>query len=226
MTRQLPLPLPCDASMEADDFLVTSCNREAALWVERWPNWPAHGLVVTGLSGSGKTHLASLWGVKSGARFVSRDALLGQDSLALTEAGLTLILDDADVWAGHAEAEERLFHLYNHLKTAKGFLLVTMKRGAGQAGFVLPDLRSRLLALPSVSLGAPDDDLLQALIVKQFRDRQISLDTGVVSYLAARIPRDAASIRNTVEKLDLAALAEGRKITIVLARKILENLDD
>ncbi len=223
---QLPLPLPHDAAMGADDFLITPCNREATSWIEKWPDWPAHGLILTGLSGSGKTHLLNLWLTKSGGRLVTSAELIAQDSAALTAATTAIALDDADTLAGKAVAEEKLFHLFNHLKTIQGSLVLTMKCGAGQARFVLPDLRSRLLTLPAAMLGAPDDALLEALIIKQFRDRQISLDAGVVAYLAPRIPRDAAGIRDLVERLDRAALAEGRKITIVLARKVLEERDD
>ena len=223
---QLPLPLPHDAAMGADDFLVTPCNREAASWVEKWPDWPSHGLILTGLSGSGKTHLLNLWLTKSGGRLLTLPKLLAADSAALTAATTAIALDDADALAGNAVAEEKLFHLYNHIKTIQGSLVLTMKCGAGQAGFRLPDLRSRLLTFPAALLGAPDDTLLEALIVKQFRDRQVALDAGVVAYLAPRIPRDAAGIRDLVDRLDRAALAEGRKITIVLARKVLEERDD
>ena len=223
MMEQIPLPLPHDAAMGADDFLVTDSNRDAAAWVGKWPDWPAFGLILTGLSGSGKTHLLTLWQTRSGANMVTAPELAAQDSGALAQATACIAIDDADAVAGNAEAEEKLFHLYNHLKAAKGFLLLTMKRGAGQAGFMLPDLRSRLLALPATMLDAPDDMLLEALIVKQFRDRQVALDAGVVAYLAPRIARDAAGIRDLVERLDRAALAEGRKITVALARKILED---
>lgn len=223
MMRQLPLPLPFEAAMGADNFLVTPCNREAYAWVEKWPDWPAHGLIVTGLSGSGKTHLLNLWLAKSSGRLVPASELLAEDSVSLTAQTNALAFDDVDALAGNAAAEEKLFHLYNHLKTEKGSLFLTMEHGAGQAGFVLPDLRSRLLTLPATALGAPDDALLEALIIKQFRDRQVALDAGVVAYLTSRIARDAASIRMLVDRLDLAALAEGRKITIALARKILED---
>ncbi len=221
--RQLPLPLPYDAAMGVDDFLVTSCNRDAAAWIEKWPDWPAPGLIVTGLAGSGKTHLSNLWLERSKGRRVTENDLLKNDAPALMESTTALVLDNADALAGHKDAEEKLFHLFNRLKDAKGSLLLTMERGVGQAGFVLPDLRSRLLTLPVAALLPPDDALLEALIIKQFRDRQVTLDAGVVAYLAPRIPRDAEGIRTFVDHLDLAALAEGRKITVALARKILEN---
>jgi len=221
--RQLPLPLPYDAAMGADDFLVTPCNRDAAAWIEKWPDWPAPGLILTGLAGSGKTHLLNLWLDKSKGRRISEKDLLENDAPALMEKTTALAIDNADALAGLNLAEEKLFHLFNHIKEAKGSLLLTMTHSAGQAGFLLPDLRSRLLTLPSATLLPPDDTLLEALIIKQFRDRQVTLDTGVVTYLAPRIPRDAEGIRTFVNHLDLAALAEGRKITIALARKILEN---
>jgi DnaA regulatory inactivator Hda len=221
--RQLPLPLPHDAAMGADDFLVTPCNREAAAWIEKWPKWPMHGLILTGLPGSGKTHLLSLWLDKCKGKLVTKPELLAKDSVSLTASTTSLAIDNADALAGDAAAEEKLFHLYNHLKETKGSLVLTMTCGAGQAGFLLPDLRSRLVTLPVAALLAPDDALLEALIVKQFRDRQVALDVDVVSYLALRIPRDAAGVRELIERLDTAALAEGRKITIALARKILED---
>ncbi len=226
MIRQLPLPLPHDAAMGVDDFLVTACNREAAAWVEKWPDWPAHGLIVTGLEGNGKTHLLTLWLAKSGGAAVTTERLLAEDTFSLTAQTACLALDDADKLVGNAEAEEKLFHLYNRLKEIKGSLFLTMSCGAGQAGWRLPDLRSRLVTLPMAALLPPDDDLLDALIVKQFRDRQVTLDPGVVSYVARRAPRDAAGLRNLIDRLDRESLAAGRKVSVSLAREILGNDDD
>jgi len=225
MMRQIPLPLPHDAAMGADDFLVTPSNTDAAAWIEKWPDWPTHGLILTGLSGSGKTHLLNLWLTKSKGRLVTIDELIAENSETLTATTTLIAIDDAGDIAGKTAAEESLFHLYNHLKTAQGSLLLAMESGVGQSGFLLPDLRSRLLTLPAASLGAPDDTLMAALIVKQFRDRQVDLDAGVIADLTPRAARDAAGIRDLVERLDHASLSEGRKITIALARKILEGND-
>jgi chromosomal replication initiation ATPase DnaA len=226
MTQQLPLLLPHDAAMGADDFLVTPCNSEAAAWIDKWPEWPTHGLIVTGLPGSGKTHLMSLWLQKTGGSVVAADDLIDITPPALMAETKCIALDNANFFAGNGLAEKQLFHLFNFVKENKGFLLLTMATGAGQAGFELPDLRSRLLTLPVAALLPPDDELLEALIVKQFSDRQVAVDAGVVAYIASRAARDAASIRAIVQRLDLAALAEGCKITIPLARRILEKDND
>ena len=87
----------------------------------------------------------------------------------------------------------------------------------------MPDLRSRLLSVPSVAIKAPDDALLSALLIKQFRDRQIDVSSDVVDYLLPRITRTPASIRALVQALDRASLAEGRGITVALARKLIED---
>lgn len=215
--------LPHDAAMGADDFLVTPCNREAATWIDKWPEWPAHGLIVTGLPGSGKTHLLTLWLERSKGKLIAVQDLIEKDLSSLLDGPRAIAIDNVGAVAKNAAAEENLFHLFNHLKESKGSLLLAMASGVGQTGFALPDLRSRLLTLPSTALLSPDDELLSALIVKQFSDRQVAVDGTVVSYIATRVARDAASIRSLVERLDLAALAEGCKITISLARKLLES---
>lgn len=220
---QLALKLPHDAALGADDFLITASNREAAALIGQWPAWPAPGVIVAGASGSGKTHLLHLWLEQSGARLLTLADFTKTvpDFLAVQHAHYAV--DNADALAGQAEAEENLFHLFNHVKSGQGSLLLTLRRGAGQADFVLPDLRSRLLTLPTVFLAPPDDTLLAALIVKQFRDRQITLDAGVVSYLTTHATRDAGQVRDLIDRLDHAALAQGRKVSVALARKVMEE---
>jgi chromosomal replication initiation ATPase DnaA len=90
----------------------------------------------------------------------------------------------------------------------------------------LPDLRSRLLALPTVAVGAPDDALLAAVLLKLLADRQAVVGGDVLSYLTARMERSFAAAGRLAEALDQAALAEKRPITPALARQVLERLQD
>jgi chromosomal replication initiation ATPase DnaA len=85
----------------------------------------------------------------------------------------------------------------------------------------LRDLRSRLRAMPVVSLLPPDDQLFRALIVKFCADRQLAIDEALVSYLTTRIERSYAAVRQAVELLDREALRLGRPVTRALAAELL-----
>jgi chromosomal replication initiation ATPase DnaA len=87
----------------------------------------------------------------------------------------------------------------------------------------LRDLRSRLRAVPTVSLLPPDDQLFRALIVKFCADRQLTVDEAVVTYLTTRIERSFAAVRQAVELLDAEALRLGRPVTRALAADLLRN---
>ncbi len=84
MTRQIPLPLPHRETMEADDLMITDSNREAAAWIDAWPGWKAHCLVIFGPVGAGKTHLAHVWQARSGQAILIADDLAQLDLAALT----------------------------------------------------------------------------------------------------------------------------------------------
>ena len=204
--------------MTVEDFMVTDSNREAFMWIERWPNWPAHCLIIHGPQGSGKSHLAEIWRQRSSAKIIN--AL----NIVLEENDTTnVIIDNADKVAENKEAEESLFHLFNRLRDMKGFLLLTANEAPAEWGIRLPDLRSRLVASTTTALLAPDDQLLSAMLIKQFRDRQLQVEAGVIDYIIPRMERSAEAIRTLVKTLDQASLATGKGITITLVRNFLEK---
>jgi DnaA regulatory inactivator Hda len=225
MTRQYPLPLPHREAMEADDYLVTASNREASAWVNKWPEWPSHGLLILGPSGSGKTHLLNLWLKRSNGILVTPDDLKTKDARELTANGMIIAVDDVGQIAGDAIGEEILFHLHNIVRDAKGSLLLTASDALEQKSIKLADLRSRLLALPVAAIEAPDDELLSMLLVKQFHDRQIEISADVITYLLPRIERTTAALRELVAKLDRVSLAERRGITVALTKQVLKRKD-
>jgi chromosomal replication initiation ATPase DnaA len=123
-----------------------------------------------------------------------------------------------DVAAGADEAA--LFHLLNLAREDHAFVLFTASRRLDALGFTLPDLISRLRAIPVVTLAPPDDALLSAILVKLFADRQLAIGNDVVAYLLPRIERSFAAARAAVAQLDAAALSRGRAVNRGLAAEI------
>lgn len=207
---QLPLGFAPLSALTAADFVPTDANAEALAWIEKWPEWPAHGLVLYGPRGSGKTHLAHIWAQRAGAAFITAPVL---------DMGARLVFDNVGQLTG--ENEEMLFHLLNQLKGEGGAILLTAPNPPVQWNVKLPDLRSRLLALPAVQIHEPDDAALAAVMGKLFADRQIRVPAEVIEYLVRRIERSFAAAQAVVLACDAAALATGRAITLPLAREVL-----
>ena len=120
--------------------------------------------------------------------------------------------------------EKALFHLFNHARTGRTYLLVTLKCEPGDLEIALPDLRSRLRAMPSVRIERPDEALLHVLLVKLFADRQLNIEPSVIKYLSTHMERSAEVAVRAVAEIDRIALATHRKATPALAGQALRNL--
>jgi chromosomal replication initiation ATPase DnaA len=217
---QLVLDLPHRPALGRDDFLVAANNEDAVGWIDRWPDWPARALIVHGAAGCGKTHLAEVWRTRSGAVLVAGAALAVDEVPAMAQSG-AVALDDAE-----RAPERALLHLYNLLGERGGSLLLTAAAPPIMWEMRLADLRSRLLALPSVAVGPPDEALIGALLLKLFADRQLAVTEDVVLFLVPRIERSFAAARRVVDALDRAALGQRRRITVRLAREVLQQEPD
>jgi len=215
--RQLALALGHDTSFAREDFLEGPSNAAALGLIERWPDWPDRLLVVTGPEGSGKSHLAAMWADTTGARFLAARSLAQANPRAALSTG-ALVIEDV---AGDGIDERALFHLINLAREEGAFVLVTAPTAPSGWTLRVPDLASRLRALPVVALGAPDDALLRAVLVKLFADRQLAVDESLLGYLANRIERSFAAARAIVERLDREALRLRRPVTRALAAEIL-----
>ena len=217
MTAQYPLELPHAASVGPADFLTSPANRVALAWIERWPDWPARGLVLHGPPGSGKTHLAHLWCARAGAALVGGTELV-PDAAApvLGTAPGAIAVDDAE-----RAPEAELLHLYNACSERGGSILIIARQPAATWRIALPDLASRLRALPAAGIEPPDDALLAAVLVKLFADRQVRVKPPVIEYLVRRMERSFAAAMALAAALDRQQMSEGGAITIPLARRIL-----
>ena len=202
-----------------EDFLVAPCNEAAVAWLDRWPDWSGPALVIHGPSGSGKSHLAEVWRRRSGAEVVDA-ASLAHAAPGGGQAAAALVLDGLGGLGGPID-ERALLHTYNSVAERGGHLLLTALAPPARWPLALPDLVSRLRVAPSVALGLPDDALLAALMLKLFADRQIAVAPEVPAYVVPRIERTFEAAASLVERLDRAALAEGRPVTVPLVRAVL-----
>jgi chromosomal replication initiation ATPase DnaA len=206
---QLTLDLPHRAALGAEDFLVSDCNLAAVRLIDSWPNWQDHVQLLIGPAASGKTHLARVWQALSGAQALGPENLAMNVLDAMGE-GTPLVAEDAD---RRLYDEKALFHLLNLACENRLFVLLTAQTAPSRWGISLPDLLSRLNAVPVIQIGAPDEALVRTVMLKHFADRQLDIDPKVLTYLALHVDRSLAAAEAAVAAIDRAALATGRKIS-------------
>jgi chromosomal replication initiation ATPase DnaA len=217
--RQLAFALPHAESLTRDNFLEGPANEAGLALVNRWPDWPNRIMLLVGPEGSGKSHLAAIWAEQAGARSTSAHVLTATAVPGALATG-ALVVDDLK----SSDFDERaMFHLMNLAREDEASVLITARTPPSAFEVELHDLRSRLRAVPVVSLLPPDDQLFRALIVKFCADRQLAIDETVVAYLTTRIERSYAAVRQAVELLDSEALRLGRPVTRALAAELLRN---
>lgn len=194
----MPLPLRWRAAQGQKDFFVSDANRDAVLFLDGWAQWPIPAAILIGPAGSGKTHLAAIFARRSYAR----------------------LWDDAD----RTPSEEALFHAWNAAMDERRPLLMTARSVPADWNLGLADLKSRLAATPRVFIRSPDDALLEAVFLKQWRDRGIDAPADFTHYVLSRIERSFEGLARTVDALDRAALAAQRPLSIPLARDVFVDL--
>ena len=119
----------------------------------------------------------------------------------------------------------RLFHLYNTYRDLGGNILFTATAAPARLNFSLPDLRSRMNIVPALEIKAPDDDLLMALLLKLFTDRQITPSPELLDYLLKNMQRSFSYARKLVEEIDNISLAKKRAISLAIAKEAIATLN-
>ncbi len=220
-SEQLVLDLPHRVALGRNDFLVTPSNAAAVALIDQWPRWPTYGAIIEGPEGCGKSHLVEVWRQFSGGTMTVATKINVEQIPNLFETGAAAIEDI------HLEGidERGLFHALNFAKQESKFVLLTSRIRPETLKFKIPDLASRIKALPTVQILPPDDALLRGVLVKLFADRQIYVDEGLINYVLARMPRSLGAARNLVAEIDKLALTERAEVTKQLVAKVIAKFE-
>lgn len=216
--EQIPFDLPHREALGREDFLVSPANEAAVAQIDRWPDWLAHGLLLIGPAGSGKSHLAEVWRQRARASRHAASSLTVAEVPAVLASGAAVIED-----AAQGCDERALFHLLNLAREQKASLLITARSHPLAWGLAIPDLLSRLKALPIASLGEPDDALLRGVLVKLFADRQIAIDEAALSLMLARMERSLGAARDLVAEIDRRAMIEKAEVSRPFIARVLSG---
>lgn len=195
--------------------MVLPTNHEAFMSVQSFPSVDGDVLALYGEQGLGKTHLLDIYKQRV-SPYVFKKI---QDSDALDD-GIDVVCDDLEMLT--KREQEKLFHMFNHIKSFGGSLLVASRHPIASLD-ILPDLKSRLLTGPQVEILAPTDAHLEVLLVKMASDKQMFLEPKVVQYILKNARRDIAALRHVLIELDKLSLEQKRKVTIPLVKEVLSN---
>ncbi|HWW59242.1 MAG TPA: chromosomal replication initiator DnaA [Sphingopyxis sp.] len=192
---QIALPLDWSAGGSNDGpLIVGTSNADAVRYLRHVATWPVRTAVLVGPRGSGRSLIGRLFARDTGGRVID----------------------------GHGSvSEEAIFHAWNAAQASGTPLLIIADVPPAEWNVALPDLRSRLAAVPVLTIGEPDDCLARDLIEALFAQRGMALAPGVASYIVPRMERSYAMIHRIVAALDAASLEKGRGISVRLTRETL-----
>lgn len=212
-----------------EDFMITSCNQTAYLAVKTWPNWQHFGLNIYGPKSSGKSHLAHIWinTIQNSLPRPVQIPILHSHNINMKNINKIsseysyLVIEDLDASIN----EEAFFHLYNNFNTKGRNILFTSEIPLSKLALKLPDLRSRLNIVPNAEIMQPDDEMLTALIAKQFNDRQIIISQEILDYILKYAERSFNYITKLVAEVDEISWIYGRAVSIPIVKEAIDNLN-
>jgi len=229
MSAQLPLALRWPAHQRFAGF-VPGANGVALELVRRAArDAESAWLYLSGAQGSGRTHLlvatcAAASADGRSAQYLPLSVLRGEPAQAIRGFGGSdlLAIDDLDAIAGDHDAEHALFDLYNRCRAERATLLFAASAPASQVGITLPDLVSRLSACTQVALKPLEEMERRALLRDRARERGIELDDAALDWLFTRRKRDLATLFDLLDRIDRAALAAKRRVTVPFLRTLMD----
>ena len=219
MNDQLILKFPEHRAYKKEDFYVSPSNQEAYDLVNNWPKWIKRIVNIFGPSASGKSHLASILKAKTKCLEISPNEL-NENAIFEFKTREALIFENFN----EKISEELLFSLWNIALQDNKYFLINSTKPISTYKFKLPDLMSRIKSTLIIEIKLPSDDLITAIIAKNFSDKQIMVDKKHINYIIKRIDRSYEKISQFILTLDKYSLKKGSPFGLKLIKEVLKMI--
>ena len=214
--NQLLLDFNFKKNFNEYDYYVSKSNFFAFNLIDKWPKWEKKILNVYGERFSGKTHLANIFKSKSNALFIKENEINDElfKKIKLFES---IIIDGFS----NTTSENLTYSFFNLIDQDNKYLLINSEIPINEFDFKLPDLSSRSKNLLTARIENPDDELIFAIILKNFSDRQIKMEKKIIEFIVNRIDRSYSKIYEFIYKIDELSLKKKKPINFKTIREIL-----
>ena len=215
--NQLLLNFEYKQNFKDEDFYVSNSNYYAFNLINSWPKWKKNFLNICGEKYSGKTHLSNIFlkkfkGIKIDANSFENKNL---KEIKIYE---NVILDNL----GQNVDERLIYSLFNIIDQDNKYLIINSLIPVSKISFKLEDLRSRTKNCLVAKIDKPEDDLMFALILKNFSDRQITIDKKLIDFIIKRVDRSYGKIFEFIYKIDEISLKRKKSIDFKIIKEVLK----
>ena len=215
--NQLLLNFEYKQNFKDEDFYVSKSNYFAFNLIDSWPKWEKNFLNISGDKFSGKSHLANIFlkkfkGIKIDANTFKNEKL---HEIKVHE---NIILENFD----QNIDEVLIYSLFNLIDNDNKYLIINSINPINEMDFKLNDLKSRAKNCLFAVIEKPDDELMFALILKNFSDRQITIDKKLIDFIIKRIDRSYSKIFEFIYKIDEFSLKKKKPIDFKTIKEVLK----
>ena len=214
--NQLLLNFKQNQNFNYNDFYVSKSNYYAFQLIEKWPKWEKNILNICGEKYSGKTHLSNIFLNKNGGIKVEEKEI-NDEIFKKFKLYENIIIDSYD----NKVDEKLIYSIFNLADQDNKYLIINSINPINKIDFKLNDLKSRSKNCLFAQIENPDDELMFAIILKSFSDRQIQIDKKLIDFITKRIDRSYGKIADFIYKVDELSLKKRKAIDLKTIKEIL-----
>jgi len=214
--NQLLLNFKHKQNFNYSDFYVSKSNYFAFQILEKWPKWEKNILNIYGEKYSGKSHLANIFLDKNGGIKV-KEKEISDEIFKKFKLHENIIIDNYD----NNVDEKLMYSIFNLVDQDNKYLIINSINPINEIDFKLNDLKSRSKNCLFAQIDNPDDELMFAIILKSFSDRQIQVNKKLIDFIIKRIDRSYGKIADFIYKVDELSLKKKKAIDLKTIKEIL-----